>query len=236
MRRSPDTDEAKAPVPRRVRLTLVEDDRRLRETLSRILKRVPEFDLVGAHADAENALEAIGEARPHVVLMDIQLPGMTGIECLRRIKSRQPGTRIAMLTVFDDSDTLFQSLIAGADGYLVKGAPVTELIDAVRDIAAGGAPMSPQIARRMVEYFHRLQTGVRPPDMESAMDGASLLSGQEREVLSLMADGRHSKEVAQALSISWETVRKHLVNIYRKLHVHSQAEALARFRQMTRAH
>jgi DNA-binding NarL/FixJ family response regulator len=214
----------------KIRLALVEDDRRLRETLSHIFCGDPAFDLAGAWPDAEATLEAVGTTRPDVVLMDIQLPGMTGIECLRRIKSQHPGTRVVMLTVFDDSDTLFQSLVAGADGYLVKGSPVDSLLEAVRDIASGGAPMSPQIARRMVEYFHRFMPG----DIRQESTDASLLSHQEQQVLSLMAEGKHSKEVAQALGISWETVRKHLVNIYRKLHVHSQAEALAKFRQLIR--
>lgn len=232
MKLDSENDRSTHPAPRRIRLLLVEDDRRLRETLARIFRASPEIEVVGTYADAESATGALSAVQPDVVLMDIQLPGMTGIECLRRIKAQLPHIRVAMLTVFDDSDTLFRSLMAGADGYLVKGSPSGELIDAVREIAAGGAPMSPQIARRTVEYFHLSQTGGPGRGAATPGDDAPPLSTQEHQILSMMADGLRSKEVAQALDISWETVRKHLVNIYRKLHVHSQAEALSRFRQM----
>jgi DNA-binding NarL/FixJ family response regulator len=214
-----------------IRIAIVEDDAGLREVVQGIFSSAPDFRVVLACPDGETALRELPAKGPQVVLMDINLPGMSGIDCLRAIKQSHPGIRVVMVTVYDDNDTLFEALVSGADGYLLKRATRTRLLDAVREIAAGGAPISPKIARRMVEYFHLLKSGqlaspAHPPG--AALDLADL-TARETDVLAKLAQGLAPKEVAAELKISWDTVRNHITSIYAKLHVHSRSEAILKY-------
>jgi DNA-binding NarL/FixJ family response regulator len=215
----------------RIRIAIVEDDSGLRETFQQIFGSADDFRVVGAFGDAETALRQLPGKSPEVVLMDINLPGMSGIECLRQLKATQPKVRVIMVTVYDDDDRLFQSLVAGADGYLLKRATRLRLLESVRDIVAGGAPISPRVARRMVEYFHQLKNEGTPKVPEATTVSAELLglTAREQAVLAKLAEGFAPKEVAAELGISWDTVRNHTTNIYTKLHVHSRSEAILKY-------
>jgi len=214
-----------------IRLAIVEDDAGLRDTLRQIFDSAGDFRVVAAFRDAESALARFAEVKPDVVLMDINLPGLSGIECLRRMKTAMPATKVVMVTIYDDNDNLFQSLVAGADGYLLKKANRSRLLQSVREIAAGGAPISPQIARRMVEYFHQLDAkpGVAQAKTQAPAPDLQTLTSREQEVLAKLAEGYAPKEVASELGISWDTVRNHVTNIYAKLHVHSRSEAILKY-------
>jgi len=200
-----------------IRLALVEDDPQVRDGLSQLIRASPGFECVGACSDAEDALARLPGLKPDVVLMDIGLPGMSGIECIRRLKRLQPATQIMMLTVFEDHDRIFQSLAAGATGYLLKHTPPDKLIDAIRNLHQGGSPMSAPIARRVVEAFQPRVTSDDP---------ATRLSAREQEIIHLLAQGHLYKEIADRLKLSVETVRTHIRNIYQKLHVHGRTEAI----------
>jgi len=212
-----------------IRLAIVEDDAGLREVLQGIFSSAPDFRVVLACPDGETALRELDAKAPNVVLMDINLPGRSGIECLREIKKTTPNIRVVMVTVYDDDDRVFESLVAGADGYLLKRATRNRFLEAVREIVDGGAPISPKIARRMVEYFHQ----VNPQQPRAGSPGTEMelqaLTGRELEVLSKLAEGLAPKEVATELGISWDTVRNHITNIYAKLHVHSRSEAILKY-------
>jgi len=200
-----------------VRVTLVEDDRQVREGLALLIGSSPGFACVAACPSAENALQRLPGLAPDVVLMDIQLPGMSGIECILKLKRLCPKAQIMMLTVFEDHDCIYQSLKAGASGYLLKQTPPAELLEAITDLHNGGSPMSAQIARRVVEAFQR----------PTAPEGAeALLSPREQEILHLLAQGHLYKEIADQLERSVETVRTHIRNIYDKLHVRTRTEAV----------
>jgi DNA-binding NarL/FixJ family response regulator len=215
----------------RIRIAIVEDDAGLRDTFQQIFGSAPDFRVVGAWGDAETALRELPAKPPEVALMDINLPGMSGIECLRRIKESLPKVRVIMVTVYDDNDSLFQSLVAGADGYLLKRASRSRLLDSVREIVSGGAPISPQVARRMVEYFHQLkgQGNEKPADTVATAMDLQGLTAREQAVLAKLAEGFAPKEVAAELGISYDTVRNHTTNIYTKLHVHSRSEAILKY-------
>ena len=212
-----------------IRVAIVEDHAGYRETLGQILCQTPDFKVVAACANAESALAQIPKAKCSLVLMDINLPGQTGIDCMRALKEQLPGVRVVMLTSYDDNDNLFQSLTAGADGYLLKRVVSSRLLEALRDIVAGGAPISPQIARRMVEYFHKSASAQKSSKSTSADSGVAKLTAREREVLELLAAGATPKEVAAKLSISWQTVRNYIRFIYDKLHVHTRTDAVLKF-------
>lgn len=201
-------------------VALVEDHASVREGLSVLLGGSPGFRCVCACRTAEEALQRIPAAAPDVVLMDINLPRSSGIECTRVLKERLPGTQIVMLTIEEDSQRVFQSLEAGATGYLVKNTPPARILEAIEEVHRGGSPMSGPIARMLVRSFHRPGAGVQPGER---------LSGREEEVLGLVARGYRSKEVADALGIGVHTIETHLRHIYEKLHVRSRAEAVARF-------
>jgi DNA-binding NarL/FixJ family response regulator len=199
-----------------VRVALVEDDSEVRAGLELLLGASGYCRSVGGFASGEEALVALPDLKPDVVLMDINLPGMSGIECIRKLKTTQPQIQIMMLTVFEDHDRIFQSLSAGASGYLLKQTPPAKLLDAVLELHGGGAPMSTQIARHVVDAF-------RQPHSETA---ASVLSPREREIIALLAKGFLYKEIADRLTLSVETIRTHIHNIYEKLHVRSRTEAV----------
>lgn len=199
-----------------IRVALVEDHAPLRNQLAQLIGEAPGFECVGAFADAEAALTGLPAAAPDVVLMDIQLPKMSGVECVARLKDRLPDVPVVMLTAYDDSETIFQALENGASGYLLKRTPPAELLRSIRDVRTGGAPMNSHIARLVVQSFHRRGSSPRP---------AENLTSREEEVLRLVAQGFINKEIADTLGISLETVRQHLKNCYAKLHVRTRTEA-----------
>ncbi len=214
-----------------IRVAIVEDHAGYRETLELIFKDTGDFKVARICANAEAALDQIPTAKCDLVLMDINLPGQSGIDCLRALKAQDPELRVVMLTSYDDNDKLFQSLTAGADGYLLKRIARPRLLEALRDIMSGGAPISPQIARRMVEYFHNLNVPGVPVRAQAAPANSAVadLTAREREVLELLSGGATPKEVAAKLSISWQTVRNHIRFIYDKLHVHTRTDAVLKF-------
>jgi len=200
-----------------IAITIVEDQNEMRESLAEWLGNAPGLRCVGAHATAEEALRRIPGENPDVVLMDINLTGMNGIECVSRLKERLPQTQVLMLTTYDDGDLIFDSLRAGANGYLLKNMPREELVQALQQVQAGGAPMSLQIARKVINYFH--QSG-------KPLENLRQLTGRESEILKLLARGYLYKEIADRLGISMSTVRTHISAVYEKLHVHSRTEAV----------
>ena len=199
-----------------ITISIVEDQREMRESLAEWLGSAPGLCCVGTHASAEEALRNIPGENPDVVLMDINLTGMSGIECVALLKERRPGTQVLMLTTYDDGDLIFDSLRAGANGYLLKNMPRVELVEAVQQVRAGGAPMSLQIARKVINYFHQ----AKKPAAE-----LKSLTSREQEILKLLAKGYMYKEIADHLAISMSTVRTHVSAVYEKLHVHSRTEA-----------
>ena len=205
-----------------VGVSIVEDDDDLRANFVTLISRAPGFRVVSQHGTGEQAIEEIPPAAPDVVLMDINLPGITGIGCVERIRAQAPQILIVMLTVYEDSEQIFQSLRAGANGYLLKRTPATKLLESIREVCDGGSPMSSHIARKVVQFFNQLPA---PPSELSA------LSDREREVLEHLSRGRLYKEIADTLKISMDTVRKHLQSIYQKLHVHSRTEAVVKYLQ-----
>ena len=204
----------------RIKVSIVEDSRGTRESLMELLGRVPGLHCVGAHASAEEALKTIPHEQPNVVLMDINLPGMSGIECVGRLKAQMPRTQVLMLTTYEESDQIFDSLRNGASGYLLKNMPPTELVQAVEQVHAGGAPMSMQIARKVVTHFQQIK---------KSSNEMATLTKREQEILALLAKGFLYKEIADQLGITLSTVRAHLHTVYEKLHVQSRTEAVVKF-------
>jgi DNA-binding NarL/FixJ family response regulator len=202
-------------------VVIVEDDRGLREQLVEILESAADIKCLGAYVSGEEALPKILEIKPDVVLMDIKLPRMSGIQCVAEIKKVMPDLQIIMVTVYEDSERIFRALKAGANGYLVKSCPPAQLIEAIRDAYKGGAPMSSHIARKVVQHFHLLGPSVQESEN---------LSPREREVLDLLAMGFIYKEIGVKLNIGSETVRTYVKNICQKMHVRSRLEAVARHR------
>jgi DNA-binding NarL/FixJ family response regulator len=219
---SANTEVPTAASTRPVRVSVVEDDNVVREQLVHQLERATGFSLVSSHRSAESALEEIPRQKPEVVLMDINLPKMNGIDCVRHLKGQLPGTHFVMLTVYEDADAIFKSLLAGAVGYLLKGrsGSGSQVLEAVRDACRGGSPLNSLIARKIVQHFHHqpAHTGVENP-----------LSTREREVLELLSKGLPYKEIADMLGVNIETVRKHCHNIYEKLQVSSRTEAVVKY-------
>ena len=201
-------------------IAIVEDNTELRVLTQKILQRVLSVQRVTSYESAEEALEKIPKIKPQLVLMDINLPGMNGVECVRLLTQKLPALQIVMLTVYDDDNDIFDSLAAGATGYLLKPVKAAELIEAIKVIHAGGAPMSMPIARRVVQTFKRTS----PPKSDLPE-----LSQREVEVLQLLAQGMLTKEIAEKLDISYWTVVQHVRHIYEKLQVRTRTEAVARF-------
>ena len=203
-----------------ITVAIVEDDAQVRHSLAGILKRGPGVVCVGEHGSAEEALREIPRMQPKVVLMDINLPGMDGVHCVRRLSELAPKTQVIMLTVFDDTDTIFNSLAAGASGYLLKPISAAQLLSAVKDVYAGGAPMTSDIARKVVQAFK--QPAPATGETEN-------LSSREQEVLDFLAQGYLYKEIAEQLNIAYGTVHTYIERIYKKLHVRSRAQAVAKY-------
>lgn len=204
-----------------ITVSIVEDDAPARAILTEWISGTPGFQCLGVYENAEAALVALPKEKPSVVLMDINMPVMSGIECVRRLKPQMMNTQFMMLTVYEDPDHIFKALSAGASGYLLKRTPRAELLAAVRDVHSGGSPMSSNIARKIVQSFQRFNnaSSVQPDN----------LSPREREVLELLARGYLYKEIAETLHISVPTVNAHIRRIYEKLHVHSRAQAVAKY-------
>jgi DNA-binding NarL/FixJ family response regulator len=205
----------------KIKVAIVEDDPGLREQLMEVLRAAPDIECVGAYGSGEQALKKLPVRETNVVLMDIRLPRMSGIQCAAELKKTNPALEIIMVTVYEDSERIFKALKAGASGYLVKSSPPEQLLAAVRDASAGGAPMSSHIARRVVKHFHLLTPGSQ--DKEK-------LSPREQEVLSHLASGFIYKEISDKLGISVETVRTYVKNICLKLHVRNRSEAISHHR------
>lgn len=210
--------------PETTDIAIVEDNAALGSSLKKVVESDASLTCIGVWITAEEALKKIDAFRPQIVLMDINLPGMSGIEATARLKQHLPEIKVVMVTVYRDHEQIFAALKAGACGYLLKRSTPSELREAIHDVKTGGAPMSPEIARRVVEAFHQpIKTG------PSAMDEVKL-SKRETEILELLCEGLANKEIADRLNISVETVRVHLKHVYEKLHVRSRTEAAMKFR------
>jgi DNA-binding NarL/FixJ family response regulator len=203
-----------------IKVSIVEDNPGTRESLSKMLQCTPEIVFLQAYPNGEAALRGLSTAVPDVILMDIRLPGMSGIECVARVKEKLPNVAILMLTTYEESDLIFESLRAGAIGYLLKNMPAAELMNAVIQARTGGSPLSMRIARKIVNHFQQ---------KESPVPALSELTQREQEILSLLSKGFLYKEIADQLHISLNTVRVHLQNVYEKLHVHSRTQAVMKF-------
>lgn len=203
-----------------IKVAIVDDDEGIRNGLAALIRRASAFKLAGEYADAESALREIPNHLPDVVLMDINLPGIKGVECVRQLKAQLPAVQFLMLTVYEDSDSLFNSLKAGASGYLLKRTASSRLLEAIRDVHSGGAPMTPQLARRVVQFFSVPAKKVSP---------VSALTPGETEFLEQLANGYAYKEIADRMNISIDTVRSYVRTVYEKLHVHSRTEAVVKY-------
>lgn len=206
-------------------VSIIEDDAPARKILVGWVDRAKGFRCSSEHPTAESALEQLPKESPDIVLADINLPGISGIECVRKLKPEMPKTQFVMLTVYEDTDHIFDALAAGASGYLLKRTTRAALVAALADVHAGGSPMSSHVARKVVQVFQRPQTSTAETDN---------LTQREREVLELAAQGYAFKEVADSLGISITTVGTHIRRIYEKLHVHSRAQAVAAYTQSIR--
>jgi DNA-binding NarL/FixJ family response regulator len=204
-----------------IAVSIVEKDALVRDVLTEWLRGANGFKCVGVHANAEAALVALPQEKLSIVLMDINMPGMNGIECVRRLKPQMMDTQFMMLTVYEDSDHIFKALSSGASGYMLKRTPRAELLAALKDVHAGGSPMSSNIARKIVQSFQRFNI-VSPADSDK-------LSPREREVLELVTHGYLYKEIAESLHISVTTVGSHIRHIFEKLHVRTRSQAVAKF-------
>jgi DNA-binding NarL/FixJ family response regulator len=203
-----------------IKVGIVEDDTVVLTTMSTLLNESSGFRCVAACASGEEAVEQLPAASPEVVLMDINLPRMSGIECTRRLKARLPGVQVLMLTVYEDSEHIYQALRAGATGYMLKRSEPDEVLAAIRDILKGGAPMNSQIARKVIQTFRASAQSLEPEIR---------LTKREEEILSCLAEGYSDKELAERLGITVPTVRTHLSHIYEKLHVQSRTEAVIKY-------
>ena len=203
-----------------IKVCIIEDDDWIRENLALQIRQTEGYSCAGSYRSAEDALAHVPVVAPNVILMDINLPKMNGIECVRQLKVLLPSAQVIMLTVYEDSDKIFHSLLAGASGYLLKRTPQAEIMQAIAAVHNGNSPMSGHIARKVVQYFN--QRGV-------AEKHIGRLSVREREVLDHLAQGVAYKEIADVLAVSIDTVRMHVKGIYSKLHVHSRGEAVAKY-------
>jgi DNA-binding NarL/FixJ family response regulator len=210
-----------------IAVSIVEDDPQVRSSLAKLIDGTPGFRCVSVHGSAEDALVEIPKVKPEVVLMDINLPGSNGVECVRRLKPHLAGTQIIMLTVYQKTEHIFNALAAGATGYMLKQTPPAELLLAIKEVHGGGSPMSSHIARKIVQSFQHSA----PASAE-----AESLSPREAEVLDLLAKGFLYKEIADQMKVSYATVHTHIRHIYEKLHVRSRTEAVAMHLRKSHSH
>lgn len=212
-----------ASIPRMsIKVAIVEDDAHVRAELARLIDGAENFQCLSSFSNGEAALAEIPRLKPDVVLMDINLPGMTGIECVSALRAAAPSVRIVMLTVYDEVGQLFKSLMAGASGYLLKRTPREKLLEAIAEAHLGGAPMTRKIARKLVQYFQ---------DLGETLPESQVLSKREQETLALLAEGFRYKEIADKLGISFNTVREYVHSLYAKLHVTSRTEAALKYQR-----
>lgn len=204
-----------------ITVSIVEDDPNLCTGLARLIGQTQDIRCLGCYGSAEDALREIPQAPPEVILMDINLPGMDGIECVRKLKERKPSLRIVMVTVYENPERIFKALTTGAIGYVLKHEPPAELLEAIRDAFRGGAPMSSQIARKVVQFFQSNAPATEAED----------LSARERAVLDLLAKGYLIKEISDQMGLGFDTVRTYIRRIYEKMHVHSRSQAVAKYLQ-----
>ena len=202
---------------KKINVAIVEDESEIREGIEEFLNDSQYFSCVGAYSSAECLINNFNIVKPEIILLDIGLPGLSGIEALEKIKKIDTNIAVVMLTVFEDNDKIFNSILAGADGYLLKKTPPVKLVEMLYELHNGGVPMNPQIARKVLEMFK-----------EKSVIKYDNLSRREIEILNELVKGYNYKQIAERLFISPETVRGHLKNIYRKLHVHSKTEALSK--------
>jgi DNA-binding NarL/FixJ family response regulator len=202
-----------------IRVSIVEDNHGLRESMAMLIDQAPGFELCKTYDTAEVAMRGIPSKNPDVVLMDINLPGASGIRCTEYLRRKCPQVKVIVQTVYDDPDTIFQALKAGANGYLLKKSTSAQFLEAITDVMNDGAPMSSSIARKVVQSFHK----------DEDNDPLSALSSREEEILGYLAKGLRNKEIATSLFISPETVRRHVHSIYTKLHVRSRTEAAIKY-------
>lgn len=217
---SPSLSATLSPMAAAISVALVEDNRALAEALQVLLEGTPGFRFVSAHPDTEDAVATLTRKHVDVVLVDISLPGASGVECVRRLRRLRPNMNILMFTVNEDTNRLFEALTAGANGYLLKSTPPADILVAIQDVAAGGAPMTPSIARRVLQHFHQPR---------KAKDEVETLSTRESEILHQLSQGHTAKEIATALHLSPDTVRNHIKSIYAKLQVHNRAQAVGKY-------
>ncbi len=205
--------------PEVIKVAIVEDRREIRDGLGMLINGTEGYRVTGSYRSMEEALEKVGHSLPDLVLSDIGLPGMSGIEGVRILKQRHPDLMIVMLSVYDDDDRIFDALCAGANGYLLKKTPPARLIESLREAATGGAPMSPEVARRVVHLFREF----RPPERADYQ-----LTPHETRLLKLLVEGHNYKTAAFELNVSVNTIAFHMKHIYEKLQVHSKSEAVAK--------
>jgi DNA-binding NarL/FixJ family response regulator len=203
-----------------ISVSIVEDNDKLRATLARVLNRAEGFRCLSQYANAEDALKDLPQVRPDVVLMDINLPGMNGVQCVRQLKALLPEIQVMMLTVYEDTENIFNALAAGAGGYMLKRTSSKELLEAIQDVQRGGSPMTMHIARKVVQSFQH--TAATAQSTEN-------LSEREQQVLDCLSRGLMYKEIAEKLGISYETVHTYIRRIYEKLQVRTRTEAVAKF-------
>lgn len=206
-----------------LRIAIFDDNKNIRESISMLLKTVKEFQVVGSFSHVLDCVEDVAECRPDVVLMDIEMPGMTGIEAVQKLKKEFPHIQVLMQTVFEDDDRVFDSICAGASGYILKNHLNTRLVESIQELQFGGSPMSPSIARKVLNKMQSVQQIIKP---EQAPDYN--LTPREKDVLACIVEGLSYKMIADKLFISYETVRSHVKKIYEKLHVASLTEVVAK--------
>ena len=203
-----------------IQVALVEDDEEIRANLTHVFRRSPDFRLLGSFPDAESAMVDLPHYPVDAVLMDINLPGIDGVECVRRLKPRMPKVQFIMLTIYEDGNRLFKSLMAGANGYMLKRTSPAQLLAAVKEAHTGGVPMTPEMARRVAKYFQ---------DLPRPTSDVERLTRREVDVLEQLAKGYRYKEIEENLQISTGTLRSYITNVYEKLHVHSRTEAVVKY-------
>jgi DNA-binding NarL/FixJ family response regulator len=206
-----------------LRIAIFDDNKNIRESITLLLQTQPEFDVVGSYSHVLDCVDDVKQCHPDIVLMDIEMPGMSGIEAVLAIKKELPHVQILMQTVFEDDDRVFDSICAGAGGYILKNHLNTRLIDAIKELQFGGSPMSPSVARKVLNKMQSVASVIKP---EEAPDYH--LTAREKEVLSCLVNGLSYKMIASDLNISYETVRSHVKKIYEKLHVASLTEVVAK--------